>query len=158
MRISDLKIGTRLALAFTVVIALLCASLFSSVAVLDRIGATMEEVVNDNYAQIALSNRIKEVGDQGALTLGRMLLTTDPQRQQKYADDYAAIRAANTENLKKLEDSLHGSAARKIFEAQGEARKAYGAQVRKVLDLIAAGKRDEAIALYEGELAAPQAR
>jgi methyl-accepting chemotaxis protein len=158
MRISDLKIGTRLALAFTVVIALLCASLLGSVAVLDRIGATMEEVVNDNYAQIALSNRIKEVGDQGALTLGRMLLATDPQRQQKYAADYAAIRAANTENLKKLEDSLHSPAARKILEEQGEARKAYGAQVRKVLDLIAAGKHDEAIALYEGELAEPQAR
>jgi methyl-accepting chemotaxis protein len=158
MRISDWKIGTRLALAFTVVIALLCASLLGSVAVLDRIGATMEEVVNDNYAQIALSNRIKEVGDQGALTLGRMLLATDPQRQKKYADDYAAIRAANTENLKKLEDSLHSPAARQIFEEQGAARKAYGAQVRRVLDLIAAGKRDEAIALYEGELAEPQAR
>ena len=88
MRISDWKIGTRLALAFTVVIALLGASLFSSVAMLDRIAATMEVVVNDNYAQIALSNRIKDIGDQGALTLGRMLLTTDPQRQQKYTDDY----------------------------------------------------------------------
>ncbi|HEV6965390.1 methyl-accepting chemotaxis protein [Roseateles sp.] len=158
MRISDLRIGTRLAMAFAVVIALLCASLVSSIAVLNRIGATMEEVVNDSYAQIALSNRIKEVGDRGAMTLGRMLLTTDPARQKKYADEYATIRAANTENLQQLEKSLATDEARAIFEEQGQARKAYGAQVRKVLDLIAAGKRDEATALYEGELAEPQAR
>jgi methyl-accepting chemotaxis protein len=158
MRISDWKIGTRLALAFAIVIALLCASLISSVAVLDRIGATMEQVVNDSYAQIALSNRIKEVGDRGAMTLGRMLLATDPERQKKYADEYASIRAANTENLKQLEQSLDGPEARAIFEEQGQARKVYGAQVRKVLDLIAAGKREEAMALYEGELAEPQAK
>ncbi|HEY9109231.1 MAG TPA: methyl-accepting chemotaxis protein [Roseateles sp.] len=158
MRISDLKIGTRLAMAFAVVIALLCASLVSSVAVLNRIGATMEEVVNDSYAQIALSNRIKEVGDRGALTLGRMLLATDPARQKKYADEYATIRATNTENLQKLEKSLNSDQARAIFEEQSQARKAYGAQVRKVLDLIAAGKREEAMALYEGELAEPQAK
>jgi methyl-accepting chemotaxis protein len=158
MRISDWKIGARLALAFAVVIALLCASLVGSVAVLNRIGTTMEQVVSENYAQIALSNKIREVGDRGALTLGRMLLTTDPARQKKYIDDYASIRAANTENLNQLEKSLETPQARAIFEEQTQARKAYGALVRKVLDLVAAGKREEATALYEGELAEPQAK
>ncbi|HEY8880285.1 MAG TPA: methyl-accepting chemotaxis protein [Roseateles sp.] len=158
MRISDWKIGARLALAFAIVIALLCASLVGSIAVLNRISVTMEQVVSENYAQIALSNRIREVGDRGALTLGRLLLATDPARQKKYIDDYASIRAANTENLNKLEKSLGTPQARAIFEEQTQARKAYGALVRKVLDLVAAGKREEATALYEGELAEPQAK
>ncbi|RTL17484.1 MAG: HAMP domain-containing protein [Burkholderiales bacterium] len=158
MQISNLRIGTRLGLAFTLVIALLCASLVSSITVLHHISDTMQEVVSESYAQIALSNQIKEVGDRGALTLGRMLLATDPQRQQKYMDAYAVLRATNTDNLKKLEQSLTNAESRALFEEQSEARKAYGAQVRKVLDLIAAGKRDEAKAYYEGELAEPQAR
>lgn len=37
MQISNLRIGTRLGLAFTLVIALLCASLVSSITVLHHI-------------------------------------------------------------------------------------------------------------------------
>jgi hypothetical protein len=80
MRLSDLKIGTRLGLAFAIVIALLFASVVASITVLNRVSGTMEQVVSQSYMQIALSNRIKDVGDRGALVLGRMLLTTDPER------------------------------------------------------------------------------
>ncbi len=158
MRLSDLKIGTRLSLAFAIVIALLFASVIASITVLNRVSGTMEQVVSQSYMQIALSNRIKDVGDRGALVLGRMLLTTDPERLKKYQDEYAGIRTTNTENLKKLEESLDDSEARAIFEEQSKARKEYGSYVKKVMDLINAGKRDEAMAIYEGELAAPQAR
>lgn len=121
MQISNLRIGTRLGLAFTLVIALLCASLVSSITVLHHISDTMQEVVSESYAQIALSNQIKEVGDRGALTLGRMLLATEPQRQQKYMDAYAVLRATNTDNLKKLEQSLTNAESRALFEEQSEA-------------------------------------
>jgi hypothetical protein len=39
----------------------------------------MEQVVSQSYMQIAQQSH-QDVGDRGALVLGRMLLTTDPER------------------------------------------------------------------------------
>ncbi|QPF73434.1 HAMP domain-containing protein [Roseateles sp. DAIF2] len=158
MKLSNLPIGSRLALAFSVVIALLLVILGVGFSVLNGVGDTMDRVVDDRYAQIALSNQIKSVGDRGALTLGRILLAQDAERQKRHIDEYATIRATNTENLARFEKLLHTDASKAIFEEQSQARKAYGAVVRKIFDLLNAGKREEAMALYQDELAGPQAR
>ena len=158
MRLSNLKIGGRLTLAFATVISLLMVILFVSVSVLNGLSDTMDGVVDDRYAQIALSNKIKAVGDQGVITIGQMLLATDPAQVRKLSEGYAAIRAANTENLKTFEKILHASDARAVFDEQTKARAEYGAVVRKIFDLMAAGKREEAMVVYESELPAPKAR
>ncbi|WKB55578.1 methyl-accepting chemotaxis protein [Eleftheria terrae] len=158
MNIANLKIGSRLALAFSVVIALLLVTLAVGMTVVDRLGAVMDKVVDDRYAQIALSNTIKSYGDKGVITIGRILLSNTPEQVKKHTDDYAAIRAANTENLSKLEKLLNTPEAKAIFEEQTNARKEYGAVVRKVFDLMKAGQRDEAMAVYQNEMPAPQAR
>ena len=158
MILSNLKIGGRLTLAFSTVIALLMVILCVSVSVLNGLSDTMDGVVDDRYAQIALSNRIKATGDQGVITIGQMLLATDPVRVKKFTDAYAAIRAANTENLKTFEKMLHSPDAKAIFDEQTKARTEYGAVVRKIFELMAAGQRDEAMALYENDLPAPKAR
>ncbi len=158
MNLSNLKIGTRLALAFAVVIVLLLASMGAGLSVLSRVGSTMDQVVGDRYAQIALSSAIKSVGDKGVITIGRILLAGTPEQTKKYMDDYAALRSINTENFAKFEKLLHTDEAKAIFAEQTEARKAYGAAVRKFFDLLAAGKREEAMAVYQGDMATLQPR
>jgi len=158
MILSNLKIGTRLTLAFATVIALLMLILCVSVSVLNGLSETMDGVVDDRYAQIALSNKIKAAGDQGVITIGQMLLAGDPTQVKKFTDDYAVIRAVNSDNLKKFEKMLHSADTKAIFDEQTKARGEYGAVVRKVFDLMAAGKRDEAMAAYENDLQAPKAR
>jgi methyl-accepting chemotaxis protein len=158
MNLSNLKIGSRLALAFSVVIALLLVILGVATSVLNGLSSVMDSVVDDRYAQIALANKIKTVGDHGAVTIGRILLATNPDQLKKYMDEYASIRAANTQNLADFEKLLHTDDDKAQFETQSKARKEYGVVVRKVFDLMAAGKRDEAMAVYQDEMAAPQAR
>jgi len=158
MNLFNLKIGARLALAFSVVIALLLVTLGVAISVLNSASTVMDGVVDDRYAQIALSNTIKNVGDRGAMTLGRILLATNPEQQKKYMDEYAAIRVINTANLANFEKLLHSDETKAIFEEQTKARKEYGTVVRKVFDLIAAGKRDEAMVVYQDEMADPQSR
>ena len=157
-KLSDLRVGSRLGLAFSIVFALLLVILATALGILRGVSATMDQVVEDRYAQIALSNTIKAVGDRGALTLGRILMASSPERQKQYMDEYARIRAANSENLARFEKLLHTDEAKAIFAEQSEARKAYGAVVRKVFDLIAAGQREAAMAVYQDEVPGPQAR
>ncbi|MBA4344550.1 MAG: methyl-accepting chemotaxis protein [Methylibium sp.] len=158
MKLNNLRIGTRLALAFALVIALLLASLLAGLSVLSRVGSTMDQLVEDRYAQIALSSAIKSVGDKGVITIGRILLAGTPEQTKKYMDDYAALRTINTENFAKFEKLLHTDESKAIFAEQSEARKAYGAAVRKFFDLLAAGNRDEAMAVYQGDMATLQPR
>jgi len=158
MNPSNLGIGSRLAVAFSVVIALLLVILGVAVSMLNGVSNTMDVVVDDRYVQIALSNKIKNVGDRGAITIGRLLLATSPEQRKRYMDEYAVIRAANTENLAQFEKLIHTDESKVIFEEQSKARKEYGALVRKVFDLMAAGQRDEAMAVYQDEMAGPQAR
>jgi len=158
MNLSNLKIGSRLALAFSVVIALLLVILGVATSVLNGLSSVMDSVVDDRYAQIALANKIKTKGDHGAVTIGRILLSTNPDQLKKYMDEYASIRAANTQNLADFEKLLHTDEDKAQFEEQSKARKEYGVVVRKVFDLMAAGKRDEAMVVYQDEMAAPQAR
>jgi methyl-accepting chemotaxis protein len=158
MSLFNLKIGTRLALAFSVIIALLLVTLGVAISVLNGASTVMDSVVDDRYAQIALSNTIKNVGDRGATTLGRILLATSPEQQKKFMDEYATYRAANTANLANFEKLLHADDAKAVFEEQSKARKEYGVVVRKIFDLISAGKREEAMAVYQNEMAAPQTR
>jgi methyl-accepting chemotaxis protein len=153
MKLNGLKIGTRLALAFALVIVLLLASLIAGLSVLSRVDRTMDQLVDDRYAQIALSNAIKNVGDKGVVTIGRILLASTPEQTKKYMDDYAALRTVNTENFAKFEKLLHTDDSKAIFAEQSVARQAYGAAVRKLFDLIAAGKRDEAMEVYQGDMA-----
>jgi len=158
MNFSNLKIGSRLALAFSVVIALLLVVLGVAISVMNGLSNVMDGVVDDRYAQIALSNKIKSTGDRGAITLGRILLATTPEQLKKYMDEYAAIRASNTENLANFEKLLHSEETKAIFDEQSKARKEYGVVVRKVFDLMAADKRTEAMAVYQDEMAGPQAK
>jgi len=158
MILSNLKIGSRLALAFSVVIALLLVILGVATSVLNGLSSVMDSVVDDRYAQIALANKIKTVGDHGAVTVGRILLASNPEQLKKYTDEYATIRAANTQNLADFEKLIRTDEDKALFAEQSAARKEYGAVVRKVFDLMAAGKRDEAMVVYQDEMAAPQAR
>jgi methyl-accepting chemotaxis protein len=155
---SNLRIGSRLALAFGFVIALLLVMLGVATSVVNGLSDVMGGVVDDRYAQIALSNEIKSVGDRGAITIGRILLATSPEQLKKYTDEYAAIRALNTQNLAAFEKLLHTPETKAMFEDQSKARKEYGLVVRKVFDLIGADKRDEAMAVYQSEMAGPQGR
>ena len=156
--LSNFKIGTRLAAAFAIVIALLLLVLAVAVSVLNRTSGTMDRVVDDRYAQIAVSDDIKNVGDRGVIVIGRLLMATDPAQAKRYMDEYALVRAANTENFARFEKMLNTDEAKAIFAEQSEARKAYGAAVRKLFDLIAAGQREEAMVVYQGDMAQLQVR
>lgn len=158
LKLSGLRIGTRLAVAFAMVIVLLLLVLAVAIAVLNRTSSTMDRVVEDRYAQIAVSGDIKNVGDKGVIVIGRLLMAADPAQAKRYMDDYAAVRATNTANFARFEKMLNTDEAKAIFAEQSEARKAYGAAVRKLFDLVAAGQRDQALAIYQGDMAQLQVR
>ncbi|SEL55452.1 methyl-accepting chemotaxis protein [Roseateles sp. YR242] len=158
MKLADIRIGSRLAVAFAVTFVLLLVILAVGIGVINGVNRTMSTVVEDRYALIAMTTQVKSVGDRGAITIGRLLLSTTPEATKKFMDEYAAIRQSNSENLAKLEKMLSSDDSKRLFEEQSAARKDYGVAVRKVFDLLAAGDREGALTVYQEQMAAPQAR
>ncbi|TXI16710.1 MAG: HAMP domain-containing protein, partial [Roseateles sp.] len=157
LRVSDLNIGTRLGLGFLVLIAMLCGSEMMSFSVLNHMGDSMDGIVNKSYAQIELSNQIKDVADQGGRTLSRLLMADNDERRDQYISEYLEIRKANLQNYKKLESMVEDGELKSIYEQQNQARTYYGRFVNQMMDLMKAGQKAQAMTVYERDMAGPQA-
>jgi methyl-accepting chemotaxis protein len=156
MKITDLKIGLRLGLAFALVIVLMIGMATVGIQNLNSINEKMDQIVSDRYTQIALINQIKNNGYRGNATASNILLATTPESAKKYMDEYVVIRNANAQAYAKLEKLLHTATSKALYEEQFKARSAYGVSVRKFFDLISTNNRDEARNIYQGDMATLQ--
>ncbi|KAE8758448.1 HAMP domain-containing protein [Paraburkholderia madseniana] len=152
MKVSDLRIGVRLGVAFSLVVALLIGTTIIGIQRLGSVGTKMETLVSERYALIALSSRIKDNGYKAKDILGDLVLSTSPEQSKKLMDNFVLVRTANTEAYAQLEKMLPDDEARAIFRDQTAARSAYGASVRRFFDLMAAQKLQEARDLYQGDM------
>jgi methyl-accepting chemotaxis protein len=152
MKITNLKIGMRLGLAFALVIVLLVGTASVAIRNLDSTNAKMDQIVTDRYAQIALINQIKNNGYKGNATLSNILLASTPENAKKYMDEYVVIRKANADAYASLEKRLSSPESKDLYKTQMQARSAYGVSVRQFFDLMSAGKQQEARDIYQGDM------
>ena len=136
MKISDLRIGVRLGLAFATVVALMMATIFIGVLRLQEANAKMDALVKERYSVISLSNQIKGVGYKANGIVAALALGASPERAQQLMDEYAGLRTANTQAYAQLEKSLQDDDAKAIYKDQIEARKAYGATVKQFFEFL----------------------
>jgi methyl-accepting chemotaxis protein len=153
MKLSNLSIGARLTLAFSLVIVLLALCVSLAFSGLDQISGKMQSIVSHRYTQIDVITQIKNNGNKGLLLVGRILLARTPEQAKKHMDEYGLIRDANAARYKQLEALLDSDASRSLFKQQAEARKEYGGALKKVFDLVKAGDTQQALDIYEGDVA-----
>lgn len=153
MKLSSLKIGVRLSVAFGVVVALLIGTTLVGVRHIESSVDRMNGIVSERYSLIALSTQIKNNGYKANGILSNLLLVTTPEQAKKYMDDYAVIRKVNAEGYAKLEKMLADDQSKALFASQFQARTTYGQSVKKFFDLIAENKQQEARELYQGDMA-----
>jgi methyl-accepting chemotaxis protein len=156
MKISDLRIGVRLGLAFATVVALMMATIFIGVLRLQEANAKMDALVKERYSVISLSNQIKGVGYKANGIVAALALGASPERAQQLMDEYAGLRTANTQAYAQLEKSLQDDDAKAIYKDQIEARKAYGATVKQFFEFLRDQKQQEARDLYQGDMSNKQ--
>jgi methyl-accepting chemotaxis protein len=141
---TNLKVGTRLALGFGIVVMLLLA--ISVVSVL-RLGAVRE-------ASLVITEKVYPMGSlsddvvKGALDAGRsvrnLLLATSDAEADKAWQKVEALRAQNTDRLQKLETLLRSERGRALFKAIADSRSAMGPKYERIHEL---GKTDKVKAI-----------
>jgi len=151
MKFSDLKIRTRLAFAFGLVVVLSLASAGIALNKLSGVQHNLEDVVKDNNVKIRMNNEMSEAVHIVARVARTVVLLEDKAEMEREVDKIARARdnyARNWQALQKFPTSETGKANRAKIEQAAEVARPLNT---KVMELGLANKGSEATALLMKE-------
>src|SRR5688500_9797885 len=88
---NDMKVGTRLAIAFGVVLVLLVAVVAIGVSRMANINAQLRSIADENVVQMQLAHEIRAASYSVSSTIRNLIILTDEDKLQA---DYAKLQDA----------------------------------------------------------------
>lgn len=140
----NLRIGTRLAGGFGLVVLLLVAVAGLGISRMSHLNSEIELLVNDRFPKTVWANDIIDSVNTIARAMRNALLVK-PEDAVKELDRIPEQRKMIAERLEKLEATIHSEKGIEKLKKVKEARAVYVAEQDKFLELIKSGKRQEAI-------------
>ncbi len=143
----NLRVGTRLAAAFSLLVLLLVGGGWNGLDRMAAIEGGLVEVGERRWtkAQAALDG-IALVGEQSVL-VDRLLLEADPAERERIVAGIDDVRLRANEVVQRREAAAGGERARELFEKLREARVAYWEALTRARALLQQGRREEAQAI-----------
>ncbi|RXZ38140.1 HAMP domain-containing protein [Oxalobacteraceae bacterium CAVE-383] len=135
MKLSNMKIGSRLALGFGIVIALLIAITVLSNMQLGRLNGSLEQITNERYPSVALANTVQIQVNKIAIDLRDLLLTNDDEKTKLLGADAIAADQKMNASLKLAADTAKSEEDKRLVNAAIAARDAYLPARDKLLKL-----------------------
>ncbi|MFO1217089.1 MAG: methyl-accepting chemotaxis protein [Burkholderiaceae bacterium] len=142
-KLQNLSISTRLALGFAAMVAIVLALGAVALVRVSDIAHQFDVVQRDQYPRIVLANHIKDNAERVARAVRNLFIMTDPADLRGQADDIAAADKAINAGLDKLAERADVADKASLAKV-AEARAPYRAARLRVLELLHAGKTDDA--------------
>ncbi|CAN7324350.1 methyl-accepting chemotaxis protein [Pseudoduganella sp. LjRoot289] len=149
MNISNYKIGTRLALAFSIVVLLLLAIVGVSVNRMNEAETRMSNMLDDRFQKIELASSVRYNVAIIHQLLRSAILAGSPADVQKAVAAMTALRTANKTSLEQLDKVINVPRGRELFVGIMAARADDVQQQLALLKLVADGKQAEATAMLQ---------
>jgi methyl-accepting chemotaxis protein len=143
----NLKIGTRLAIGFGLILVLLMIISTLAFIRVSQIGNNIDGMVNDKYPKTVWANNIVDQVNIIARSLRNSLLVTDPKVAAKELGRVSDSNDVIDLNIGKLEKSVRSEEGKKAFVKMVDASKVYRVDQDKFLELQKAGRKNEAVEL-----------
>ncbi|HXE37487.1 MAG TPA: MCP four helix bundle domain-containing protein, partial [Azonexus sp.] len=147
----NLKIGVRLGIGFGMVITLLVVIASLSYLRLGALNSEIDNMVNDKFPKTVLANDMIEAMGTIARHLRNAHIFTGAE-VQKELDQIAEQRKIITERLEKLEKTIVSEKGKEALKKVTASRPAYAASMERYIELLKAGKKDEAAGMLTGDL------
>ncbi len=159
---NDMKVGTRLAIAFGVVVMLLVGVVLIGVSRMASINESLRGITQENAVQIAHAQEIRAASYAvSSSSRNLMILTDHDELKAEYAKLEATFEKASKERaaLSEMFNTIDGTTAREkeLFAKLEDVSKPIPALVEKVAKLALANKQADAIQLYMSEVSKPNA-
>jgi len=153
MKVSNLKIGVRLWIAFGLVILLLAAIVTVSMIRMGSAQQHVDNILNDRYRKIALATEIKYNVARIHQHMRGAVIADDADAVKRQADAMNALRATNKGLLDTFDKIINVPRARELFTQISAARGRDMEGQKELLALLAAGNTAEAKRVLAGKIA-----
>jgi methyl-accepting chemotaxis protein len=147
----NLKIGVRLGIGFGLVITLLVIIATTSYLRLAALNTEIESLVGDKFPKTVVANDVIDALNVIARRLRNAYIFTGAEAQ-KEIDQIPEQRKIISDRLEKLEKTILSDKGKEVLKKVTTARPLYVAALEKYLEVLKAGKKDEAAALLSGDL------
>jgi methyl-accepting chemotaxis protein len=143
----NMKVGTRLAAGFGVVVLLLIAITLLGVSRLGALNENTNLIVKDRYPKVVMANAVLSGISDTAILMRNMLILDDPEKIKNELATLLEVRKGVVDNLGKLDKTLSTEKGREIYKSIIEARAKYAVGQAEFLKLVEEGKKQEASSL-----------
>lgn len=145
MKLSNLRIGTRLSIAFTLLLVLLAIMLATALWQLEQIASAKSVMAETNHKVNLAEQWLETIATNGVRTVAR-IKTPNPADEEYYKSEMTAVSARTTVVQKELESLVASGQGKALLKAVSDQRKIYIAMrddgFRRKAELIASGELD----------------
>ncbi len=143
----DLKIGTRLGIVFGALLLFVIAAAAFGLTWLGRLNANMSATLQKRYDIVELTHRTIENSITNARVTFQLFETTNPEEEKRLNLENDAASQEITGQVAIIEKSLSSPEERQMFDVVMRDREAYRVARANAKDLLAAKKREQALAV-----------
>ena len=149
--LNNLKIGVRLGIGFAVTLALLITIAVIGVTRISALNTEIDGLVNDKFPKTVQANDIVDaIGGIGRV-MRNALLVKGEDNIKKELDRIPDYRKTIDDRLEKLTKAITSDEGKARLKRMEESRTTYRVNQTKFLELMKAGKRDDAAEVLMGE-------
>jgi methyl-accepting chemotaxis protein len=152
----NMKIGTRLALAFASLVALLLGMTGVGISRISAVNASTEVIVQDRLVKIALAHTIENEVNRQSRAVRTALIATDPLVVQSELSKVEQSGPVVAEAFDSLMATVHTEQGKAALSALGDARRAFKADEHKLVEMIRANHIEEGRSYLIKEMMGPQ--
>jgi methyl-accepting chemotaxis protein len=137
MKITDLKIGTRLGMGFGVVCLALVFTIGQGIIMLGKVNDGTSTIVAKRLPRLGLTNRLQSKVNDSGIALRNMLLSEDAADRAKQREDILSARKDAETILGELDKILESAHGRELLRQQQELNARYTKGQDQLLQMIA---------------------
>jgi methyl-accepting chemotaxis protein len=137
---SSMKVATRIGLGFGAVVLLLLAIAILSVLRLATVNSASAVIMDDRYPKVAMLNENLQRTIDNGRQMRSMVLASNEAEAEQHKRKIAESRAANNDNLAKLEKSITSEKGRALMKEFADKRAALGQKYEPFYALVKADK------------------
>jgi methyl-accepting chemotaxis protein len=150
----NLKIGVRLALSFGLILLLLGVVTYIGLDGFARMNGHIDGIVDSRVPKVEMAMEVEINAEKLALLAREQMLAVDNRELDKYVAQMQQIHKSNVEMLQKLDATVKSEKGRDRLRALQESREAYARTQDRLVELLSAGKKVEAMQWLRNELQA----
>jgi methyl-accepting chemotaxis protein len=144
MNLNDMKIRTRLMLGFAVMAALIAVLGAAALYNLMKIHQEFGNVMDNRYPKLMIANDIKAVNNDVSQAIRNLFIVSDPDDIKAQFDLIAGSAKRTNENIDRLKNTITSAEGKAALDKLMEARADYRKPREKVIELLKAGRAEEA--------------